>query len=411
MNKLLVYICFYWPIASSAFNIQGLLNVFISNSLSQQLAYLNVLLIIAGIFLIKKEPINFSKTNKLWLVFYIIYYSFALLASGIQGFSLYILATLVAPIYFIGFYVLLSDPDQLKPFLKLLTSLFVIASFFTIYLFKINFDIENYGIWGRELDRAGGLYGDANNAALVSIIAYILFDKLYNPSTIVFRACKIIILLIVFYSLFITFSTTGLFVFTVIFFISNYKYFSGFRLVILGILIALLYVGIFSLKSQTKNLNLSAHQIHKIDNIINLMTFNLERVDNSGRGELMENILPYLYENPIIGNGVDFSVIMRAHNTYLNIWVDAGIITFLFFIFMLCFYYLKAFSLNPEQRYFVMSILTVLYIFMFSLQTVINQPNLIVLIVLIGYIIDYSKSDQLNIFEKKKQNLFKIDWI
>src|SRR5690606_8563543 len=95
----------------------------------------------------------------------------------------------------------------------------------------------------------------------------------------------------------------------------------------------------------------------------------------------------------------DFSVIMRAHNTYLNIWVDAGIFTFLFFIFMLCFYYLKAFSLYPEQRYFVMSILTALYVFMFSLQTVINQPNLIVLIVLIGYIIDYSKSDQLNIFE------------
>ena len=402
MNKLFVYICFYWPISCSALNIQGLINVFISTSLSQQLAYLNVILIIAGIFLIKKEPINFSKTNKLWLIFYIIYYSFALLASGIHGFSLYIMATLVAPIYFIGFYVLLSDPDQLKPFLKILTGLFVIASFFTIYLFKINFDIDNSGIWGRELDRAGGLYGDANNAALVSIIAYILFDKFYNPSNIVFRACKILILLIIFYSLFLTFSTTGLFVFTVIFFISNYRFFTGLRLVILGILIAIFYVGIFSIKSQTKDLDLSAHQIHKIDNVINLLTFNLEKVDNSGRGELIENILPYLYENPIIGNGVDFSVIMRGHNTYIGIWGDAGIFTFLFFIVMLCVYFLKTFALDLEQRYFAMSILMVLYIFMFSLQTVINQPNLIVLIVLIGYIIDYNKSNQLNIFEIKK---------
>lgn len=398
MNKLLVYICFYWPIVSSTLNAQGFVNVFISNSLSQQLAYFNVLLITVGVFLVKKEPVNLSKTNKTWLIFYLIYYSLALLASGIHGFSSAILATLVAPIYFVGFYFLLSDPDQVKPFFKILTILFVIASFFTIYLFSINFDIENPENYGRKLDRAGGLYGDANNAALVSIMAYILFDKIYNPSTIIFRALKVIVLLIIFYSVFLTFSTTGLFVFTAVFFISNYKYFTGIRLAILGILIALLYVGIFSIQSQTKDLDLSARQIQKIDNVINLLTLNLEKVDNSGRGELIENILPYLFENPIIGNGVDFSVVMRGHNTYIGIWGDAGIFTLLFFIFMLCFYFLKAFSLDPEQRYFAMSILTVLYIFMFSLQTVINQPNLIVLIVLIGYMIDYNKSGQLKIF-------------
>ena len=398
MNKFVVYICFYWPIACSALNIQGFVNIFISNSLSQQLAYLNVLLIIAGIFLIKKEPINFSKTNKLWLIFYIFYYSFALLASGIYGFSSSILATLVAPIYFIGFYCLLSDPDQLKPFFKFLTILFVIISILTIYLFKINFDYDSSGILGWNLDRAGGFYGDANNAALVSIIAYILFDNFYKPSKIIFRTIKILILLVILYSLFLTFSTTGLFVFTVIFFINNYRFFTGLRLIILGILIVLFYVGIFSIKTQTKDLNLSAHQIHKIDNVINLLTFNLEKVDNSGRGELMENILPYLYENPIIGNGVDFSVVMRAHNTYLNIWVDAGIFTFLFFIFMLCFYFFKAFSMDLEKRYFAMSILTAFYIFMFSLQTVINQAYLIVLIVLVGYIIDYNKAGKLKYF-------------
>ena len=398
MNKIIAYICFYWPIACSALNIQGFVNIFISNSLSQKLAYFNVLLIIAGIFLIRKEPSNFSKTNKTWLIFYIFYYSFALLASGIHGFSSAILATLVAPIYFIGFYVLLSDPDQLKPLLKILTGLFVIASFFTIYLFKIKFNYDNPGILLSRVDRAEGIYGDANNAALVSIIAYLLFDKFYNPSKLLLRAIKLLVLLIIFYSLFLTFSTTGLFVFTIIFFISNYKYFTGFRLVILGILIALFYVGIFALKSQTKDLDLSAHQIHKIDNVINLLTLNLEKVDNSGRGELIENILPYLYENPIIGNGVDFSVANRGHNTYLGVWIDAGIITLLFFIFMLCLYFFKSFSLYPEQRYFALSILTVLYIFMFSLQTVINQPNLIVLIVLVGYMIDYNKSGKLKIF-------------
>lgn len=395
MNKLFVYICFYWPIACSALNIQGFVNIFISNSLSQQLAYFNVLLIIVGVFLVKKEPINFSKTNKMWLIFYIIYYSFALLASGIHGFSSTILATFVAPIYFIGFYFLLSDPNHLQPLFRILTILFVIASIFTIYLFIINFNYDDSRIISVKLDRAEGLYGDANNAALVSLIAYTLLDKFYNPSRIIFRAFKIFIILVILYSLFLTFSTTGLFVFTIIFFISNYKFFSGLKLVALGVLIALLYAGIFSLKSNTKDLNLSAHQIHKIDNVINLLTLNLEKVDNSGRGELLENILPYLYENPIVGNGVDFSVVMRGHNTFIGVWGDAGIITFLFFIFMLCYYFIRVFSLDPEQRYFAISILTSLYIFMFSLQTVINQPYLIVLIVMIGYMVDYNKSKKI----------------
>lgn len=400
MNRLLIYLCFYWPLICSGLNIQGFVNIFMSVGLSKILAYLNVLLIIAGVFLIKKHPENLSKTNKIWFVFYIIYYALGLLSSGIHGFSETILATFVAPIYFIGFYVLLSDPDEFKRFYKILTIVFVIASFFTIYLFQINFNWDDAEILRLKLDRAEGLYGDANNAALGSIIAYILFDKLYNPSNAIFRVFKILILLIIFYSLFLTFSTTGLFVFTIILFITNYKFFTGLRLAFLGILIILLYVGIFALKSQTKNLDLSAAQIYKIDNVINLLTFNLEKVDNSGRGDLIENILPYIYSNPFIGNGIDFSAVMRGHNTYIGIWADAGIFTFLFFIFMLFFYFLKTLSLSPENKYFTISILVVLYIFMISLQTVINQPNLIVLFIFVGYIIDYSKSEELNIFEK-----------
>lgn len=401
MNKLLVFICFYWPLVSSVLNIQGFVNLFISVSLSQKLAYLNVLLIIAGIFLIKKHPVNFSKTNKIWIVYFIVYFSIGLLSSGIHGFSSNILATFIAPIYFIGFYFLLSDPEEFKRFYKILAIVFFVASIFTIYLYMINFNLDDGAILNWKVDRAEGLYGDANNAALGSIISYLLIDKLYKPSKILFRLIKILMLLVIFYSLFLTFSTTGLFVFTLIFFITNYKFFTGFRIALLGILITLLYVGIFALKSQTKNLDLSTAQIYKIDNVLNLLTFDLEKVDNSGRGDLIENILPYLYENPILGNGVDFSVSMRGHNTYLGVWIDAGIFTFLFFIFMLAFYFLKTFSLNPEQRYFAMSILVVLYIFMFSLQTVINQPYLIVLFVFVGYLIDYGKSEEFSDILKK----------
>lgn len=401
MNKLIVYLCFYWPIISSALNLQGFMNIFISVNISQRLAYLNVLLIIAGIFLIKKEPKNLSKTNKIWLMFYLLYYGFALLASGIHGLNSSVLATIIAPIYFIGFYFLLSDPSQSKHLFKVLTILFVITSIITIYLFKINFNYDDSGILGWKLDRAEGVYGDANNAALVSVIAYLLLDKSYNPSNIIFRIFKILMLLAVFYSLFLTFSTTGLFVFTIVFFISNYKIFTGLKIALLAILIGFFYIGIYSLQSQAENLNLSAAQIYKIDNIINLLTFNLEKVDNSGRGYLLENILPYIYENPILGNGVDFSVTMRGHNTYIGVWADAGIFVFIFFIVMLSIYMIRTFTLSLENRFFSLSILITLYIFMISLQTVINQPYLIVLIVFVGYIIDNDRSENFADSEKK----------
>ena len=74
-------------------------------------------------------------------------------------------------------------------------------------------------------------------------------------------------------------------------FITNYKFFSGIKLIFFGVAIILFYAGVFALKSQTKDLNLSEAQIVKIDNIINVLTLNLDKVDNSGRGDLVENIL------------------------------------------------------------------------------------------------------------------------
>ncbi|MEO5991187.1 MAG: O-antigen ligase family protein [Ferruginibacter sp.] len=349
------------------------------------------MLIVIGTILFQKNVEFLSRTNRLWIFFYILYYCFGLLAVGISGFESSILATLIPVVYFVGFHFLLSNKNQFKVFFKVITISFVVSALSTIILYKLNFNLHTGGVYHLDLDRASGLSGDANSAALASIIAYVLFDKFFSTTNIYLRLLKIIILITIFYSLFITFSTTGLFVFAIILFITNYKFFTGIRIILLGAAIVVLYAGIFSLKSQTKDLDLSTAQIYKIDNIINLLTFNLEKVDNSGRGDLIENILPYLYKNPIIGNGVDFSVVMRGHNTYLGVWVDAGVITFLFFLFVLYYFFFKTFSLNLNLRFFAMSILIVLYIFMVSLQSVINQPFLIVLFIFVGYMIDYNK--------------------
>jgi len=361
--------------------------------MAQMVAYSNLALILVGLVFIKEHVSTTSRTSRLWFIYYIMYYCFGILALGVSGFKTSIIATLVPIIYFTGFYFLLSDKEQFKIFFKVITISFVISAFFTIILIKINFNLSSGGVYSRDLDRAEGLYGDANNAALANIIAYILFDKFYNPSKFQYKILKILILLTIFYSLFLTFSTTGLFVFTIILFITNYKFFTGMKLILFGAVIVLFYVAIFALKSETKNLDLSEAQIDKVDNIINVLTLNLDKVDNSGRGDLVENVLQYLYENPILGNGIDFAGAMRGHNTYIGVWVDAGVFTFLLFLFILFYYFFKTFTLKIHLRFFAMSILIVLYIFMVSLQSVINQPYLIVLFLFIGYLIDYSKMD------------------
>lgn len=405
MNKFIISICFYFPLISSCLNFQGFVANFISVSISQKMAYFNVLLIILGVFVFRKNVGSLSKTNTVWLVFYVLYYCFALLASGIHGFSSTILATLVAPIYFIGFYFLLSNPDHFKIFFKVLTISFVISSFFTIYFYRINFSYDISGVLGWDVDRAEGLYGDANNAALASIVAYILFNQLYNPSNYVFKTIKILILMTIFYSLFITFSTTGLFAFAIIFFVLNYKFFSGIRFVLLVAGIVLFYIGIFAIKSQTKELDLSKAQIIKVDNIINVVTLDLDKVDSSGRSGLIDNLMYYLYKNPILGNGVNFSSVARAHNTYLGVWGDAGLFTFLYFIFVLCYYMFKTFTLDLRPKLLSIALLIALYIFMLSLQTVINQPYLVVLIVFIGYIVDYKGVSDGNLNFKKGETI------
>ncbi|MBC3846226.1 O-antigen ligase family protein [Winogradskyella echinorum] len=370
--------------------------------MSQLFAYANLGLIVAGLFLFRKNIETTSTTNRLWFVYYLIYYCFGILATGLSGFQPSLAASLIPLIYFVGFYFLLSNREQFEMFFKVITFSFVVSAIITVILIKLNYSLGSGGVYARELDRAEGLYGDANNAALASIIAYILFDKFFIPWNFITKVTKILILLLLFYSVFLTFSTTGLFVFTIVFFITNYKFFTGIRLILLGVLIAVFYVGIFALKSETKNLDLSKAQIVKIDNIINVLTLNLDKVDNSGRGDLVQNVIQYIYENPILGNGVEFSGYMRGHNTYVGIWVDAGIFTFILFLFILFYYFFKTFTLEKHLRFFAMAILIVLYIFMVSLQSVINQPYLIVLFVFIGYMIDNNRINEghLDFFKK-----------
>lgn len=391
MKKRIILICFVWPLISSCINVQLLVSTFVSVGISQLIAYSNILLIIIGIVLITPDKGKLSKTGRIWFFFYLLYYCFSLLASGISGFEnpeYTILASAVPVIYFTGFYFFLSRKDYFSLFTKVITIGYVLSSFLTILLFKLNFDFDHGGFYLNQLNRAGGVYADANNAALGSILAYVLFNNYFRPKTFLQKIFKIFILCVIFYSLLLTLSTTGLFTFVIVFISINYKYFTGLKVIFFGVVVSLFYLSLFNIEQYYDYFNLSDMQIMKVNNIKNVLTFETDKINSSGREELAQNLLEYIYQNPIIGNGLGFSNFVRGHNTYLGVWGDAGIFTFLFFIVTLIIYFVKSFKLNINSRFFCISILLTLCVFMLTLQTVINQAYIIVLFPLISYIFD-----------------------
>jgi hypothetical protein len=132
----------------------------------------------------------------------------------------------------------------------------------------------------------------------------------------------------------------------------------------------------------------------RIQDVANLITLNTSEVSYSGRDDLFLNMLTYINENPLVGNGIYFSTSIRGHNTIFGIWADAGVFVFLLFIFLLFSYTKKAILSSIKVRFFSLSILAVLIIFMFSLQTILDQAYLITVFVYLCYLVDGKDKSQ-----------------
>lgn len=389
LTRFLIHICFLVPFVLTVFNLQVLITRLVSFVIAQVMAYGNLALLFLGIILMIPKRGKFSNTSKLWIIFYIIYFVIATMASAINYNSANLLVSIIPFIYVIAFHFYLSTPENRRIFKVVAVWSFVFSGILSIYLYSINFDLDRGGIYEYTVDRSGGVYADANNTALAAIITFILVFKLYQPQKKIYKLVKLIVLTITLYGLFITFSNTGFMVFIICFVSINYKFFTGIRLVAGIALIPLLWIALANLNTLTADLNLVGQQRDKINNIVNIVTFNTDKVDDSGRNELVTKLLKnHVYKNPFLGNGVDFAISQHAHNTIIGVWADAGIFALAFFLLMLMRYFHQTFKSPPEIRYFVLPMLFTMCIFMLSLQSVINQPYLMALFVYIGYLID-----------------------
>ena len=385
--KKINYIFFIYPFVISLLNIQVIIALFYSANFAQLVAYSNVLLIIIGIIHNYKNIGTISKTASLWIGFYVVYYFMGLIASVLQENYLPFIRTFVPVIYFFGFLVFLSNKKHLAVFFNVTTYFLFLTCVILIVMDFLDFDIDKGGV-DIFNQRAQGITGDSNNSAFLSILSFIfwmIYFKTKSSKNIIF---KFVVLSITIYSLILTFSTTGFVVFIGVLVLINLKFFTPQRIVFLVPVLIGAYLALINLSDLTSSLELRPLQQLKIDNIQNIARFDFENVDDSGRDSLLKGLMEYIYKSPILGNGVDFYTKMHSHNTLLGVWADSGIFGFLAFIFVLITYAYYSFKLPIFQRATALSILIAFVIFMLSLQTMINQPHLLAILVFLGYYID-----------------------
>ena len=139
---------------------------------------------------------------------------------------------------------------------------------------------------------------------------------------------------------------------------------------------------------------LSEAQQNRILDLGNILTLQTDKIDYSGRNHLLENMMNFIYENPILGNGIEFSVGISGHNTIMGVWADAGIFTFLFFVALLLRQFKLSINTTTKNRYFLLSCYFILTVYMMSLQSIITEPYLLVVFIWLGYFIDLDKKSQ-----------------
>ncbi|MBD3661255.1 O-antigen ligase family protein [Arenibacter algicola] len=380
---------FLVPFVLSALNIQSLVGKFISESLSQYLAFLNYGLVLAGTILClnNKNREKFPSIVKTWFFFYLAYYGLGLLANVVHNNEISLLRTTVPLVYAIGFAFFFSTYENRKIFEKVAVVTFFVSVILLIYLSAINFSYDDNSTLNYELDRAGGVYGDSNNAAIVCILAFVFIQHHIIAKNLITKIFKIAAIGITLYGIILCFSKTGFLVFFVVCALMFHRFFNPSRILLLIFALPLsLY---FALQSALNSTHLSLVQKSRVQDIVNILTLNTNKVSYSGRDVLFQNMLNYINANPILGNGVYFYKDISSHNTLFGVWADAGIFCFLLFLFLLFQYFKKSMIAPVTIKFYCLSILTVLFVFMITLQTIISEAYLMVIFMYLAYTVEY----------------------
>lgn len=204
---------------------------------------------------------------------------------------------------------------------------------------------------GMEEDtRNPGLFLNPNEAGFEAVIAYVFllhslkkFKKLYK------RFAVTILLALVAYAAFLTFSKAAILSVLITTFI--YLFFYVRKNFILISSISILLIGLLYQNIETIKSNFEGVELRRIETVESLLKGNIKGDITTGRSEINEYSWELISGSPIIGIGLgNFGLLpgleVASHNTYFQIWGEAGIFVLLIFLFILIGLTLK-YIINP----------------------------------------------------------------
>ena len=243
-------------------------------------------------------------------------------------------------------------------------------------IFSGSFKVLMYGGGGR----SAGLFASPNLAGVHAnfALAFVLFFIVQSKR---FSLLFLLLVPIVLYASFLTFSKATIIIsgfLIVIFFI----YHSAIILSIprarrrrfsLAILMILLGVIAFFPKIQELTANLNFQQLQRLQQIGDLLQGNVDEATTTDRSTLWGEAIGLIASQPIQGWGISGlhnlpEGRLGAHNTYLMVWGEAGILPFIAMMVYIvsayyrCFFWIR----DPSYRFLALSLLFVITIQMYG---------------------------------------------
>lgn len=388
------------------FNLNGVIYVF-----TDVTSFLSPLILIMSFFVILKnsKTDSFLKSFSIlrgWFLFYFIYIVVGLFSlivyENVSNSTLPILRSAFSTIILLyALCVLVLELIKTKGIDKIISvttvfltisalSILLINYFNLIFLFNKGMDVDS---------RNPGLFLNPNEAGYEAVTAFIfLLFSFKNIKHFYQKTAIIILLMLVAYGAFLTFSKTA--ILSVFFITFIYLFFyakSNFLLIstISLVLIIGLYHNLDNIKS-----NLEGVELRRIETIESLLKGDIKGDVTTGRSEINEFAWQLISDNPIIGIGLgNFGFLpgldMASHNTYFQIWGESGILALLALLFFIIKINLKLInsSYNVSYKFLGISIILLFMLNSFVSNNLLDNRifniSFVILLCLIYYLSNY----------------------
>lgn len=195
--------------------------------------------------------------------------------------------------------------------------------------------------------RLSGIFANPNETSAQALFSIIFIKYLYSTrkNSFFMKTIYLILFILSFYALFLANSRVIIGI-AILLFLLNFLFYTKFSLKTLSIYTLLALAMLNVSENIYNNANISLRK--RIDNSTTIFEKGITDENSGGRIYLANHALDMIYKNPFIGVGLGKMQKMEdiggAHNAYLAIWGNAGIVPLLFFLFFISVLLLKLFK-------------------------------------------------------------------